>query len=95
MIDLDVIESTNSDFCSPVVLVQKKDGSNRFCVDFMKLNDCTFFDSEPIPNSEVIFSQIQNSKYLSHIDLTKGYWQVPMDEHSKKYTAFSTGGHVI
>jgi len=95
MVEMDVIEPTTSEYLSPVVLVKKKDGSNRFCVDFRRLNDASVFDTEPIPDSQSIILQMQNAKYLTHLDLSKGYWQVPMRSDSKKYTAFSTGGHTM
>jgi len=92
---LEIIEPTTSPFCSPVVLVKKSDGSTRICVDFRKLNANIEFDSEPLPSPEAIFARINSAKYLTKIDLAKGYWQVPVAPESRKYTAFTTGGHTF
>jgi hypothetical protein len=94
MMDMGVIEPSVSPYNSPIVLTQKRDGSVRFCVDYRKLNRVTEFDSEPIPDSEQIFARIQHARYFSKLDLTKGYWQVPMKESDRPKTSFSTSaGH--
>ena len=90
MMDLGVIEQSSSPYASPIVLVKKKDGSNRFCCDFRKLNTATVIDSEPIPDQEEIFAKLASDRYFSKIDLTKGYWQVPLSEQAKPLTAFVT-----
>ncbi|KAJ8044409.1 hypothetical protein HOLleu_07148 [Holothuria leucospilota] len=90
MLEMDVIERSNSPYCSPVVIVKKKDGSNRFCVDYRRLNRVTIFDAEPMPNPDEIFSRLANSNYFSKLDLSKGYWQIPVEQHAKPFTAFST-----
>lgn len=90
MLQLKVIEPSSSPYCAPVVIARKKDGTNRFCVDFRKLNSITVFDSEPMPNPESIFAKMSGKKYVSKIDLSKGYWQVPMERQSKQLTAFTT-----
>ena len=58
-----------------IVMVKKKDGSNRLCVDFMKLNKITEVDPEPMMTAEDLFRRPSGKKYLSKIDLTKGYCQ--------------------
>jgi len=90
MLSLDVIEPSESPYSSPVVIVRKKDGTNRFCVDFRMLNKSTIFDAEPMPNTDEIFSRLAGSKYFTKIDLSKGYWQVPLPEDCKQFTAFTT-----
>ncbi|XP_021369220.1 uncharacterized protein LOC110460569, partial [Mizuhopecten yessoensis] len=70
--------------------VKKKDGTNRFCIDFRQLNRVTIFDAEPMPNTEDMFSRLGGFRYFSKLDLTKGYWQVPMAETAKEKTAFIT-----
>ena len=87
---LGIVEKSNSDFSSPVVLVKKRDGTTRFCVDFRKLNAVTVYDAEPIPDQEELFSKLNRANYFSKLDLTKGYWQIGLRENCKKYTAFST-----
>ena len=90
MLDLGVIERSDSPYCSPIVLVRKKDGKTRFCIDFRRLNRLVEFDSEPMPDVNEIFSSLSDCQYFSKLDLSKGYWQIPMAEASKPLTAFST-----
>ncbi|XP_033752174.1 uncharacterized protein LOC117335982 [Pecten maximus] len=90
MLEMDVIEPSTSPYSAPVVMVKKKDGSNRFCIDFRSLNKVTVFDAEPMPNTEEIFARLAGCFYFSKLDLTKGYWQVPMTDRAKEMTAFST-----
>ena len=85
-----IIEKSTSPYSSPIVLVKKKDGSTRFCIDYRKLNAITITDAEPIPNQEDLFIQLGQAKYFSKIDLVKGYWQLPVEINSRKYTAFQT-----
>lgn len=75
MLEMGVIEKSDSPYASPIVLVRKPDGSVRFCVDFRKLNRITVFDPEPIPNPENLMARLAKAKYFTKIDLTKGYWQ--------------------
>jgi len=90
LLDLDVIERSESAYSSPIVLVKKKDGGMRMCLDFRALNKETVLDREPIPNQEEIFARLCKAKYFSRTDLTKGYHQIKMDEDSKQFTAFQT-----
>ena len=90
MLDLGVIEPSISPYSSPIVLVPKKDGSVRFCIDFRKLNKVTEFDAEPMPNMGEIINRMSGNKYFTKMDLSKGYWQVGLTERSKPLTAFET-----
>ncbi len=90
MLKSGVIEPSKSEYNSPIVLVKKKDGTNRFCIDFRKLNAVTKFDTEPMDNYEDIIAKTGCDKVFSKLDFSKGYWQIPMEEHSKPYTAFAT-----
>ncbi|KAL8611041.1 hypothetical protein ACOMHN_042657 [Nucella lapillus] len=92
MLKLGVIEPSRSPYCAPVVIVRKKSGEHRFCVDYRRLNNVTKVDAEVIPNIEDLFAQISSkgSKYFTRIDLSKGYWQIALNEESKEVTAFST-----
>lgn len=90
MIDLGIVEPSSSPYASPVVIVKKKDGSNRFCCDYRKLNQVTVTDAEPIPDQEEIFAKLARDQYLTKIDLSKGYWQVPLTDNAKELTAFVT-----
>lgn len=88
MLDLRVIEPSKSEWCSPVVLVPKKDGTLRFCVDFSKLNAISAFDPYPMPRVDELVECLGKAKYLSTLDLCKGYWQVPLTDTAKELTAF-------
>ena len=90
MIQLGVVEPSNSPYSSPVVLVPKPDGSKRFCIDFRNLNKVTVYEAEPMQTQDDIFSKLSSDNYFSRVDLTKGYWQVPMACSAKEKTAFAT-----
>jgi hypothetical protein len=87
---LDIIESSISPWSSPVVPVRKKDGSIRMCIDHRQLNRVTIPDKFPVPNlSDSIFG-LHGTQYFTKLDLVRGYYQLPIDEESRQYTAFST-----
>ena len=90
MLSLGIIRESNSPFASPIVIVKKKGGSSRICVDYWKLNKLTAADSKPITTAEDLFQRLGKSKYYSKIDLSKGYWQIPVAEKDIKKTAVVT-----
>ncbi|XP_024136818.1 uncharacterized protein LOC112151925 [Oryzias melastigma] len=90
MLELGVIEPSNSEWCSPVVIVSKKDGSLRICIDFRKLNAISEFDAYPMPRVDDLLERIGAAKYITTLDLCKGYWQVPLTNTCRQYTAFKT-----
>ena len=73
------------------MLVRKKDGSLRFCIDFRKLNSLTVKDSHPLPHICETLESLAGAAHYSTFDMNSGFWQVPMDEESKQYTAFTLG----
>ena len=94
MLENDIIELSKSEWSSPCLLVPKKDGTKRFCVDYRKLNAVTHTEQWPIPRIQDILDRLAGSKWFTAWDLTSGYWQIMMDESSKDKTAFSTpDGH--
>ena len=83
-----VIRPANSPWSSPVVLVVKKNGSIRFCVNYKRLNDLTRKDAYPLPRTEELLETIAGHKVYSTIDLYSGYWQIPMEDDSVAKTTF-------
>ena len=89
MLDAGMIRPSNSPWCNAVVLVRKKDGSLRFCIDFRKLNSLTVKDSHPLPRICEMLESLAGAAHYSTFDMNSGFWQVPMSPESKQYTAFT------
>lgn len=87
-----IIEPSNSPWNSPVVIVRKKDGKHRFCIDFQKVNAVTKKDAYPLPHILGILDKLRQAKFISSIDLHQGYWQVRLSPDSKQITAFTVPG---
>ena len=91
MLDIGAIHKSHSPWASVVVLVCKKDGGLRFCIDLRKLNEQTIKDAYSLPWIDETLDSLQGSQWFSSLDLKSGYWQVEMDEESKPLTAFTVG----
>ena len=90
MLERGIIEPSSSAWASPVVLITKKDGTPRFCIDYRRLNDVTVKDAYPLPRVDDCIDALSGSKYFSSLDLNSGYWQVAMKPEDKDKTAFAT-----
>ena len=91
MLEIGTIRKSNSPWASAVVLVRKKDGSLRFCIDLRKLNARTVKDAYSLPRIEDSLDSLNGSCIFTSIDLKAGYWQVEMDPESIPLTAFTVG----
>ena len=91
MLDGGAIRPSFSPWCNAVMLVRKKDGTLRFCIDFRQLNDRTEKDSYPMPKMIDTMETMLGSKFFSTMDLKSGFWQVKMAKDSRPYTAFTVG----
>ena len=87
MLDKGVIVPSESPYSSPIVMVPRKDGTIRMCIDCRKLNEITTKDAYPLPR---IGDALQGAGYFSSLDLASGYWQVPVAEKDRHKTVFCT-----
>jgi hypothetical protein len=90
MIKAGIVEPHDSPYAPPIVLIKKKDQSLRFCVDYRGLNKETVFDPVPMPRMDKVLNKVSKAKYISKLDLTKGYWQVPLNLESRRKSSFVT-----
>ncbi|UYV82204.1 K02A2.6-like [Cordylochernes scorpioides] len=89
-----LIRESQSPWAFPVVLVSKKDGSQRMCIDYRKLNAITIDDKQPLPYIQDMFDRLHNAKYFTTLDIAWGYWHVEIHPDSVEKTAFITNdGH--
>lgn len=94
MLELDVIEESNSAWSSPVVLVRKP-GKVRLCLDSRKVNAITVKDAYPMPFIDGILSRLPKAEFISSLDLKDAFWQIPLDPKSRDKTAFSVPGRPL
>ncbi|CAH1243923.1 GIN1 [Branchiostoma lanceolatum] len=87
---LGIIQESESPYNAPIVLVNKKDGGVRMCVDYRKLNNETIADRYPMPRIDEIIDGVGASRYISVIDLTKGFYQIPLSSRARSKSAFQT-----
>eukprot|EP00117_Sycon_ciliatum_P033802 scpid24014/ scgid4942/ Retrovirus-related Pol polyprotein from transposon 17.6; Protease; Reverse transcriptase; Endonuclease len=90
LLEKGIIQESISPWASPIVLVPKKNGSLRLCVDYRKLNGVTKPDAYPIPRVDDMLDSLSGCKWFSSLDLASGYWQIAMDPDDRAKTAFTT-----
>ncbi|GFV79089.1 retrovirus-related Pol polyprotein from transposon 17.6 [Trichonephila clavipes] len=83
-----IIRPSSSEYASPIVMVKKKDGSSRMCIDYRKLNQKLVKDKFPLPIIEDVLDTLQEAKVYSTLDLRNGFFHVDVDEDCRKYTSF-------
>lgn len=88
MLAMGVIRPSTSPWASAVVLAKKKDGADRFCVDYRRLNEVTVKDVYPLPRIDDMLAALAGKKYFTSLDAASGYWQIPMEASSIPLTAF-------
>ena len=91
MLDGGTIRPSQSPWCNAVVLVRKKDGGLRFCIDFRRLNSQTKKDAYPLPQMQETMESMVGARFFSTMELKSGFWQVKMAKDSQQYTAFTVG----
>lgn len=90
----DIIQESDSEFASPILMVKKKTGEQRLCVDYRALNNKTRKDCFPLPLIEDQLNNLSGNRFFTSLDLASGYYQVPMAQESRRYTGFVTpDGH--
>ena len=87
-----ILEPSTSEWAAPIVLVKKKDGTLRFCMDYRKLNSVSRVDPYPMPRIDELLDKLGKAKYLTTLYLARGYWQVPMSTQSKENSFYYTTG---
>ena len=90
MLDKGVIVPSKSPYSSPIVMVPKKDGTNRKCIDYVKLNEITTKEGYHHPRIGQTIDALQGAGYFSSLDLASGYWQVPVAEKDQHKIVFCT-----
>jgi len=95
MLEAGIVRPSDSPWCFPVVLVTKKNGKTRFCVDYRQLNKVTKADAYPLPLIDEIFDALHGTKYFTTLDATSGYWQVEIVPEDQEKTAFVTRGGIF
>jgi len=90
MLEQGIIRCSDSPWSSPVVLVKKKDGSTRFCIDYRQLNEVTRKNAYPLPRIDTCLEALKGNSWFCTLDLASGYWQIKMSDEDRCKTAFAS-----
>jgi hypothetical protein len=90
MIKAGIVEPYDNPYTAPIIFIKKKDQSLRFCVDYRGLNKETVFNHVPMPRMDTVLNKVSKANYISKFDLTKSYWQVPLDLESRMKSSLVT-----
>ena len=90
MLEKGIIRESTSPWPSPIILVKKKDGEMRVCIDYRKLNSVTIGHAHALPRVDDILDSLGNAQYFSTLDLKSAYWQISVDQQDREKTAFVT-----
>jgi len=90
LLELGIIRESNSEICQPIVCVRKKKSEIRMCVDFRLVNSATRFDGYTLKRVDEVVKRVSNSSFLTTLDCTQGFYQIPMDPESIRLTSFVT-----
>jgi hypothetical protein len=94
LLEANIIEPSDSAYNAPVILIKKKDGSIRFCIDYREINKYTVRDAYPMHNTQEVLDQLGSAKYWTVLDAFSGYNQIPIWPEDRHKTAFSCNiGH--
>jgi len=92
LLQMGFIEHSKSPYSSPILIVKKKTGKWRLCVNFRQINAKSVKDAYPMPRINYILDQLREARYISSLYLKDRYWQIPLEENSRQYTAFTVPG---
>ena len=90
MLESGIIDKSTSEWAAPIVLVRKKDGSIQMCVDYRRLNSVSREDAYPMPCVDDLIDRLGKARFITTLDLTRGYWQMPVAAEDQHKTAFAT-----
>ena len=90
MLQKGIVQPTSSPWASPLVLVRKKNGTMRYCVDYCQVNSITRKDAHPIPRIDETLDTVAGSCIFTTLDLLRGYWQVEVQPEDREKTAVCT-----
>jgi len=92
MLAADIFEPSYGRGSSPIMMMKKPDGKYRFCLDFRKVNSVSKKDTYPLPNTNGILSKLRSARYISMINLSQAYFQIPLTKDSREIAVFNVSG---